>query len=264
NWQRIGGSGLIARANFASLAASAPYLDSTFADRDSVELGARDGQFSGILHALEEFGTSRTLSSPRLMVMNNQTALLKVAQNHVYFKINYDRQTSAQNNLQNINVSSDIQTVPIGLVMSVQPSIDDETGDIILFLRPTISKLSQTVADPAVDLAHAANQNTNTSQVRQSLVPVVDVKEMDTVLRVQSGDVGVLGGLMEVKTKQSQSGLPGMRDVPLIKDLFTGQGESDEVVEYVILLKVSIIDNADPTPADQRIINDYVTDARPL
>lgn len=56
--------------------------------------------------------------------MNNQTTILKVVQNQVYFRLNYDRSFYANNNRENINVSSDIQTVPIGFVMSVQPSID--------------------------------------------------------------------------------------------------------------------------------------------
>jgi MSHA type pilus biogenesis protein MshL len=263
NWQKLGGGDLITKANFGSLASSAPFLDTAFAGRDALEFGGKGSQFSGILQALEEFGSSRTLSSPRLTVMNNQTALLKVAQNHVYFRINYDKQTSAQNNIQNFNLSSDIQTVPIGLVMSVQPSIDDETGDVILFLRPTISKLSQTVADPAVDLALAANNNNN-AEVKQSLVPVVDVKEMDTILRVKSGDVGILGGLMEVKSTQNQANLPGSGDMPFIKDIFGSHAESDEVVELVILLKVTIVNNAEPDAADKRMIKTHFTDARPL
>ncbi len=263
NWQKLGAGDLVTKANFGSLASSAPFLDTAFAGRDALEFGGKGSQFSGILQALEEFGSSRTLSSPRLTVMNNQTALLKVAQNHVYFRINYDKQTSTQNNIQNFNLSSDIQTVPIGLVMSVQPSIDDETGDVILFLRPTISKLSQTVADPAVDLALAANNNNN-AEVKQSLVPVVDVKEMDTILRVKSGDVGVLGGLMEVKSTQNQANLPGASDMPIIKDIFGSHAESDEVVELVILLKVTIVNNAEPDAADNRVIKTQFTDARPL
>ncbi|PIZ33618.1 MAG: hypothetical protein COY39_02270 [Alphaproteobacteria bacterium CG_4_10_14_0_8_um_filter_37_21] len=263
NWQKLGGGDLVTKANFGSLASSAPFLDTAFAGRDSLEFGAKGAQFSGILQALEEFGSSRTLSSPRLTVMNNQTALMKVAQNHVYFRINYDKQISTQNNIQNFNLSSDIQTVPIGLVMSVQPSIDDETGDVILFLRPTISKLSQTVADPAVDLALSANSNIN-GEVKQSLVPVVDVKEMDTILRVKSGDVGVLGGLMEVKSTHNQASLPGAGDMPIIKDIFGSHSDSDEVVELVILLKVTIVNNAEPDSADNRMIKTQITDARPL
>ena len=140
---------------------------------------------------------------------------------------------------------------------------DDETGDVILFLRPTISKLSQTVADPAVDLALSANSNIN-GEVKQSLVPVVDVKEMDTILRVKSGDVGVLGGLMEVKSTHNQASLPGAGDMPIIKDIFGSHSDSDEVVELVILLKVTIVNNAEPDSADNRMIKTQITDARPL
>lgn len=256
--------GFDVEAKFGALSKEAIYSDAQFSNKNGVAIGGVGGQFSGILKALEEFGSSRTLSSPRLTVMNNQIAILKVAQNKVYFKLNYDKQFSTNNNFQNFSLSSDIQTVPIGLVMSVQPSIDEETGDIILCLRPTISKLATTQADPAVDIALANAQAGQAHKIdaKPSLIPVIDVKEIDSVLRVKSGEIAVLGGLMEVRTTNDSAGLPGLKDIPLAKDLFSAQSDTGEVVESVILLRATIVDQPEMHVADKRLLSDYVVDTR--
>ena len=240
-------------------------MDPTSAQTDMLSIGLQGKTFSSLLKAIEEFGASRTLSSPRLTVMNNQTAILKVAQNQVYFRLNYDQQLNLTVNRESINVSSYIQTVPIGLVMSVQPSIDHDTGDIILSLRPTISRLTHSVSDPAVEIAFANAKSHSTVQPKPSLIPVVEVREIDSVLRLQSGEIAVLGGLMEARTTNGTAKLPIAGDLPVVGQLFTASADGDEVVELVILLRASIIDDAPaPDVADQRLYQDYVEDPRPM
>jgi MSHA type pilus biogenesis protein MshL len=271
NWQKIGNHGdWQFNAKFGDLSQNSRFHDPTSPTTNLVSIGGAGTNFSSILQALQEFGASRTLSSPRLTVMNNQTAILKVAQNQVYFRINYDKQFSTTIQQQSVNISSDIQTVPIGLVMSVQPSIDPETGEIILFLRPTISRLNQAVRDPAVDIAYNANINagTNASELikpHPSLVPVVEVREIDSVLRLKDGEIAILGGLMEIRSTQDNAKLPFLGDVALVKELFNSYTEGDLVIELVILLKATILeDAADPDNADRRLLQSYVRDPRPL
>jgi len=271
NWQKIGAKGdWQFNAKFGDMSQNGRFHDPSSVATNLVSLGAAGTNFSGILQALQEFGASRILSSPRLTVMNNQTAILKVAQNQVYFRLNYDKQFSTAVQRESVNISSDIQTVPIGLVMSVQPSIDPETGEIILFLRPTISRLNQAVRDPAVDIAYNANINSNTDaselvKPHPSLVPIVEVREFDSVLRLENGKIAMLGGLMEVRSSQDHSKLPGLGDAPLVKELFSGQSEGDQVVELVILLRATILDEAaSPDRADQRLLQNYIRDPRPL
>ncbi|MCX7338289.1 MAG: hypothetical protein NTX76_03270 [Alphaproteobacteria bacterium] len=269
DWKKIGNRGdWYFNGEFGALAKKGHFIDPTSAHADMISLGAKGQTFSAILNALQEFGSSRTLSSPRLTVMNNQTAILKVAQNQVYFRLNYDKQYSANVQRENTSVSSDIQTVPIGLVMSVQPSIDHETGEVILFLRPTVSRMTRSVADPAVSIAYNANvsNTTNTSnlmEVKPSLIPVVEVKEIDSVLRLKNEEIAVLGGLMEVRSRQDTTKLPVLGDI--VKDLFSAHMQGDEVVELVILLQVKILETASaPDAADQRLIRSYVPDPRPF
>lgn len=270
NWHDIGTkSNLKIKADFGNLANKSSFLDPTSAQTDMVSFGASGSRFSAIANMLQEFGFVRTLSSPRLTVMNNQAAILKVAQNKVYFRLNYDKIYNSQNNRENTTVSSDIQTVPIGLIMMVQPSIDPQTGEIILFLRPSISRLTQTVADPAVDIAYnasaAAGVAANQSSPTQSLIPVVEVREIDSVLRLSNKEMAVLGGLMEVRSSEHKQGIPGLDEVPLVRDLTGSISEGDTIVELVIVLKATIVDNgAVPDGADHRLMEKYTTDPRPL
>lgn len=265
NWHKLVGGPFRLDMGLGDLAQRGRFLDPTSAQTDMLSIGLQRKTFSGLLKEIEEFGASRTLSSPRLTVMNNQTAILKVAQNQVYFRLNYDKQLNLAVNRENISVSSDIQTVPIGLVMSVQPSIDHDTGDIILSLRPTISRLTHSVSDPAVDIAFANAKSQSTVQPKPSLIPVVEVREIDSILRLQSGEIAILGGLMEARTTSGTAKLPSVGDLPVVGPLFGASADGDEVVELVILLRASIIDDAPPPDAaDQRLYDDYVEDPRPL
>lgn len=265
NWQKLAGSSFHYDLGLGDLAQRGQFMDPTSAQTDMLTFGLQGKSFTWLLKAIEEFGSSRTLSSPRLTVMNNQTAILKVAQNQVYFRLNYDKQLNLAVNRESINVSSDIQTVPIGLVMSVQPSIDSETGDIVLFLRPTISRLTHSVSDPAVDIAYANAKTHPSIKPKPSLIPVVEVREIDSVLRLQSGEVAVLGGLMESRATNATTKMPLVGDLPLFGQLFSSSADSDEVIELVILLRASVIENS-PTPdsADQRLYEEYVSDPRLL
>jgi len=269
NWHTVGtNSDFRVRANFGDMTRKGIFLDPTTAQTDMISFGADGTKFSAIANTLQEFGLVRTLSSPRLTVMNNQAAILKVAQNKVYFRLNYDKMYNSQNNRESTTVSSDIQTVPIGLIMLVQPSIDPQTGEIILFLRPSISRLTQTVADPAIDIAFNASISSETNASKsptQSMIPVVEVREIDSVLRLQDKEMAILGGLMEVRSSEHKQGFPGLDEIPLVRDLTGSLTEGDTIVELVIVLKATIMDNgATLDGADHRLMSEYTTDPRPL
>ncbi len=268
DWKKIVGSGgdLRYEANLAEAAQKSKFLDPSDAQQNMFSFGAAGTSFSVIMNALQEFGHSRTLSSPRLTVMNNQTAILKVAQNQVYFRMNYDKQFSTTaTNINNVSVSSDIQTVPIGLVMSVQPSIDPDSGEIILFLRPSISRLNKSIPDPAVDIAFNSSLSANgdNAKLTPSMVPVVEVREIDSVLRLQNGEIGIMGGLMEIRSYDDKSKIPGLGELELIKELFSSVADGDQIVELVIILKATITENAPALDAaDIRLARDYIADPR--
>ena len=264
NWKQLTGGIFRANAPLGKIAQEGKLTSPMRAHQDILSLGVDTGDFSALINAIQQFGATNTLSSPRLTVLNNQSAILKVAQNQVYFRLRYDKQYNLNINRESINVASDIQTVPIGLVMAVQPSIDDDRGEIILSLRPTISRLNRSVADPAVDIAFQASGGEGESP-KPSLIPVVEVREIDSVLRVKSGKIAVLGGLMESRKALEDSKLPWFSDIPGIGKLASGRSDMDEVVELVILLKATVIEgDEDLSPADHRLAYAVVDDPRPL
>lgn len=230
---------------------------------DEERKNLKTNDIGAILQLLEEFGSTRTISNPRITAMNNQAAVLKVAQNHVYFKLNYDKSyASTLSDRTDISVSSDIQTVPIGLVMFVQPSIDMSNNSITLFLRPTITRLASQVNDPAVDIAMKAS-NSNT-KYEQSKVPVTEVREVASVLKLEDGEIAVLGGFMESRSSKNKTGLPGLQDKPIIGEIVSSHGMGDEVIELVILIKVRLANKPRRQRAADIRLQRFVVDPRPF
>ncbi len=77
--------------------------------------------------------------------------------------------------------------------------------------------------------------------------------------------MAILGGLMEVRSSEHKQGIPGLDEVPLLRDLTGSLTEGDTIVELVIVLKATIMDNGPaPDGADQRLIDKYTMDPRPL
>ena len=161
-------------------------------------------------------------------------------------------------------VSSDIKTVPIGLVMFVQPSIDMSNNAVTLFLRPTISKLSGNVNDPAVDIAIKSMSNDNKEKCEPSKIPVTEVREVASVLKLNDGEIAVLGGFMEVRSSKNKAGVPVVRDVPILGEIASSYGMGDDIVELVILIKVRIAGKETMQKAADLRLQRFVPDPRPF
>ena len=194
---------------------------------------AREESLTATVSLLDEFGDTKILSSPQVMVLNNQTALLKVVENIVYFEIDAELTPSTvAGGAPVTSVDTTAKTVPIGIVMAVTPQIDSN-GTITLNVRPTISRKTADVADP----------NPNIPTGVQNLVPQIAVREMESVLRMTDGQIGVLGGLMTDENRDLDAGLPGVKDVGFFGNLFKSKSAQYTKTELVIFLKPIIISN---------------------
>jgi len=192
---------------------------------------------TAMLSMLESFGTLRVLSSPKISVLNNQSSVLKVVDNKVYFTIEYTPGTPASLGVAAVpgTYTTTINTVPIGFLMTVVPQIS-ESGEVILNLRPTISRITGYANDPNPVLAQ--NQLINR-------IPEVQTREMESVLRVQSGGVAILGGLMQDSRNNNSDEVPGLNRVPLFGNLFKYRDEGSKKTELVIFLRPTVL--VDPT-----------------
>ena len=195
---------------------------------------------------LETFGKTRVLSSPKMIALNNQTALLKVVENVVYFSVTavpavLSTTTAAAVQQQTFNTTA--QTVPLGLVMSVTPQIN-ENGMVTLIVRPTITTAPTFVQDPNPGLTVTTRTlGVESTSIIPNLVPQVRTQEMESVLQVGSGQIVVLGGLMQDTETRKRNSIPGLGKLPLIGDLFSFRDDKVTKSELIVFLRPTVITN---------------------
>jgi general secretion pathway protein D len=188
--------------------------------------------FNVAITLLESFGDVRVLSSPKLSVLNNQLAVLKVVDNLVYFTV--QSTTSQAQTTALTTFTTTLNTVPVGFIMSVVPQISENDG-VTLAMRPIISRKIGDVADPNPSLAAAGVT---------SLVPVIQSREMESILSMQSGQVGVLGGLMEDQRSLTEDTIPGVNRLPGIGALLEQRKDQNKKTELVIFIRATVIRDA--------------------
>ncbi|RTL54991.1 MAG: pilus (MSHA type) biogenesis protein MshL [Rhodocyclaceae bacterium] len=211
--------------NLAAPASS--LLELTYTNNDS-----RFGNISGTVKLLESFGTVRVLSSPKLSVLNNQTAVLKVVDNSVYFTIKAD--TTTNQTTSTTTYTTDLKSVPVGFVMNVTPQIGEQES-VLLNIRPSISRIIGTVADPNPALKAAGIT---------SSIPVIRTREMESVIRIDNGNIAVMGGLMEDVQNNTDAAVPGLGKLPGIGNFFQQRDDTRTKTELVIFLRPIVIKEA--------------------
>lgn len=186
---------------------------------------------TALVDMLRGFGTTKVLSSPKLTVMNNQTATLKVSEDFVYFNVKQDVATST-NTTPVKTTTTTPQSVSIGFFMSLTAQVSDD--DVVtLNVRPSISSISDLKQDPNPDLAGIENK-----------IPQIRTREIESMMRVRSGDIAVLGGLMEDRIDNKSGRFPGVGDIPLVGEIFTTRNNASSKSELVILLRPTVIKDA--------------------
>lgn len=194
---------------------------------------SRLGNLAASVSLLESFGKVKVLSSPKLSVMNNQTATLKVVDNRVYFTITSTAATysAAGVILTQPTYTSTPNTVSVGFVMNVTPQISD-SDMVTINLRPTITRILGYVNDPNPDLARAGVINR---------VPELQTREMESIIKVDNGQIAVMGGLMQDTVNNFTDEVPGLGRIPGIGELFKNRNDTNTKTELVIFLRPVVL-----------------------
>ena len=198
------------------------------------------GNIASTITLLNQFGRTRVLSSPKLMALNNQTALLKVVDNLVYFHIQAQPAILLSGTAGGVQTTftTTAETVPVGVVMSLTPQIN-ENGQVTLSVRPTISRVLSFVNDPNPALAAV-------SPKIQSLVPQIQTRAMESVLQLVSGQTAILGGLMQDNIQYNRQAVPGAGNsinTSFFSELFGFRDDRVTKSELVIFLRPTVITN---------------------
>ena len=190
------------------------------------------GDLSASLSLLDSFGDVKVLSSPKLSVMNNQTAMLRVVDNLVYFTIKAD--TVSNQTTTTTTFTTTAVTVPTGFTMSVTPQIDD-SDTVLLNLRPSITRLLGYVNDPNPSLATAGVT---------SRIPQLQTREMESVLKIGNNQIAVMGGLMQDEINNLTDGIPLLDRIPVAGAAFRNRNDTKTKTELVIFLRPVVIKDA--------------------
>ena len=213
---------------------------------------AAGGDISSTIKLLNSFGNTRVLSSPKIMTLNNQTAVMRVVENTVYFTVQSTvtpGTVAGQAAIVSYNTTPNV--VPEGFIMNVTPQISE--NDIInLSVRPSVTRITGYVNDPNPDLGRAGVV---------SRVPQIQTREFEAMMRVASGQTAVLGGLMQDSFQANRDGLPILARVPIVGDLVSYRNDSGKKSELVVFIRALVIREAS-VEADLFEFKKYLPDAQ--
>ena len=216
---------------------------------NGIKLFGLNGNINATVSALEQFGNTKALSSPRIMAMNNQKALLDFSESLVYFTLSTSASTVAgtTNPTTAASVTATKNEVPIGVQLSITPSINLQTDEITLDIQPKLSVDSGKVAlDPTTDPISHENLGNR--------IPIIKTRTLKTLAKIQSGNILVIGGLMSDTTSNSDTGVPFLSRIPILGYLFKFSSKSTDIVETVIFIKATIINSGSTVGKDDRDI----------
>lgn len=247
-------NGITTPGNFVGGTGSVMTIPQSLSNYFSLTAGTagKNGAVLATIKALESFGTTKVLSSPKIMALNNQPAVLKVVRNQVFFTLKSGSSTSSSSTgttgeavvASQPIYDTQIHTVPEGLVMTVTPQVSED-GIVSLNVRPTISKISEWVNDPNPALAPLNIQTGIRSQI-VNRIPVMEIKEMETMMRVHSGQVAIMGGLMQDSMSKGESNVPMLSKLPGVGHLFQNEARATKKTELVVFLRPVVISHGKP------------------
>jgi len=237
-----GGSVLVGESGTSGIAGNTGNLDpSSFSAISGAASSAFGGVFSAALNfgdftafieLLETQGNVQVLSSPRVATLNNQKAIIKVGSDE-YFVTDVSTTQTSTTTSSSFNPNIELTPFFSGIALDVTPQIS-QAGDVTLHVHPSISEV--------VDQQKTVTVGTVSQQLPLALSTV---RESDSIVRARSGQVIVIGGLMQESTNDQDAQTPFLGDLPGVGKLFKHKKEVSVKSELVILLKPIVVQGAD-------------------
>ena len=168
---------------------------------------------------LKTQGTVNIVSSPKIATLNNQRAIIKVARQDVYF----EEQQSNYGTTGGTLATYTPRFITVGLILDVTPQIDGN-GNIVLNIHPMLTEKVDTVKSPS-----------------GSEVPILDVREADTVVRIREGETVIIGGLIKERKLTTERGTKGFMSLPWLGKLFKVTAEESQKNELIVLMTPRVI-----------------------
>lgn len=244
NWNAIGGQLLLTRN--VSEFESPSNITQTVENGEIFASLLKVNDISQLLDLLEEQGNVQVLSSPRISTVNNQKAVIRVGSDEFFvtgLSSNTTSNASSTTSTPNIELASFFS----GIALDVTPQIA-ATGEIVLHIHPVVSQVKD------------QEKNLTIGDEKFSLpLAVRDIRESDSIVRAESGQVVVLGGLMQETLQEVEGSTPVLGKVPGVRAFFRKKDYQKVKTELVILLRPTVVE-ADTYQRDIEASNQRVRD----
>lgn len=182
---------------------------------------------TGVMQAISTSGDLRVVSTPRVTTLNNQKAIVRVVREDVYYLANVEPAVISNGVATEPVINYTPQMVAVGVVLDVTPQVGQDRV-ITLNVHPTISDV--------VGIAESPNQDT---------APILAVRELDTVGKVADGETLVIAGLISERTKDTRTGIPILKDLPILGYLFGATQKEKYNIELIMLLTPVIMEGTE-------------------
>lgn len=200
-------------------------------------VGATFNNFSTFIDLLKTQGNVHVLSSPRVATVNNQKAVIKVGSDEFFVTNVNTTSTYSSTGVAGATPTVQVEWTPFfsGVSLDVTPQIAAD-GEVILHVRPSVSEVSEQTKTVTV--------TTNTPNTLSIPLARSDIRESDSIVRAQNGQIIVIGGLIQNRTRKERAGIPLLGDIPGLGLLFSHVQEIKTKSELVILLKPTVVKDA--------------------
>ena len=244
NWNAI--SGQLLMLNNATEYTSTPSITAvTEGVGESFSSILMVNDISTLLSLLETQGNVQVLSSPRVSTVNNQKAVIRVGSDEFFLTgVSSDTVSNSASTVSSPEI--ELSSFFSGIALDVTPQIAED-GEVILHIHPVVSSIDDQVKSFTI----GGSDFSLPLALRQ-------IRESDSIVRAQSGQVVVLGGLMQERSQDTDSKRPGLGDVPLLKSLFKNKSTERVKTELVILMRPIVVDNNDAWANDVQNFNGRV------
>ncbi len=205
--------------------------------------------FTSVLQLLDYQGDAQVLSSPRVSTVNNQKAVIKVGADEYFATVS----SVTTDIVEDANGNNTVEATPTieleqffsGIALDVTPQID-ENDNVMLHVRPTVTEVTE-----QTKLIEFGGE--------QYSLPVAysNIRESDSIIRAKSGQIVVIGGLLQQSKDTGTTAIPWFGKLPVVRLLFAQDRESQAKSELVILLKPTVFDGNTTTNEIDRVLKRF-------
>jgi len=188
-----------------------------------------------LLRAENEITNAKLLANPRILVLDNETALFDIVTEHPY----------VERTISEGSITETVNFKEVGVKLQVTPHVT-RNGMVRLHLQPEFGVFVERVL------------------LQTSNVPVVDTRKVDTIALVRDGQTVVLGGMRKKDVNKLTNKIPLLGDIPILGGLFRFEGESTSITELIVFITPRIILQEPVLSSNEQLALDETNFKRPV